>query len=163
MSAARRRLLGCLMACTLLVAACATPPRPSLPGEQAWVGRMSLRVDTEPVQFVSGGFDLRGSPSAGTLLLTSPLGNAVASVQWSEAHAEWRQGERVVRKHSLEELGGELGGAALPVAALFAWLNGEAREADGWTADLSRHAEGRITARRINPLPGAELRLVLQP
>lgn len=160
---ARRRLLGCLMACTLLLAACATPPRPPQPGEQAWAGRLSLRVDTEPVQSVSGGFDLRGSPSTGTLLLTSPLGNAVASVHWREAHAEWRQGDRVIRKHSLEELSGELGGAALPVAALFAWLNGEALEADGWQADLSRHAEGRITARRVSPLPGAELRLILQP
>lgn len=154
--------LWCLMACTLLLAACATPQRPVLPGESAWMGRLALTVHTEPVQSVAAGFDLRGSPDAGSLLLTSPLGNAVARVVWSETDAEWRQGDQVIKKRNLEELTTELGGTALPVAALFAWLNGTALEIDGWQADLSRHTEGRITARRTHPLPSAELRLVLQ-
>ena len=126
------------------------------------MGRLALTVHTEPVQSVAAGFDLRGSPDAGSLLLTSPLGNAVARVVWSETDAEWRQGDRVIKKRNLEELTTELGGTALPVAALFAWLNGTALETDGWQADLSRHADGRITARRTHPLPSAELRLVLQ-
>ncbi len=126
------------------------------------MGRLALTVHTEPVQSVAAGFDLRGSPDAGSLLLTSPLGNAVARVVWSETDAEWRQGDRVIKKRNLEELATELGGTALPVAALFAWLNGTALEIDGWQADLSRHADGRITARRTHPLPSAELRLVLQ-
>lgn len=126
------------------------------------MGRLALTVHTEPVQSVAAGFDLRGSPDAGSLLLTSPLGNAVARVVWSETDAEWRQGDRVIKKRNLEELTTELGGTALPVAALFAWLNGTALEIDGWQADLSRHADGRITARRTHPLPSAELRLVLQ-
>jgi outer membrane lipoprotein LolB len=33
----------------------------------------------------------------------------------------------------------------------------------GWQADLTRQAEGRITARRSAPLPTAELRVVFQP
>ena len=126
------------------------------------MGRLALTVHTEPVQSVAAGFDLRGSPDAGSLLLTSPLGNAVARVVWTETDAEWRQGDRVIKKRNLEELTTELGGTALPVAALFAWLNGTALETDGWQADLSRHADGRITARRTHPLPSAELRLVLQ-
>lgn len=126
------------------------------------MGRLALIVHTEPVQSVAAGFDLRGSPDAGSLLLTSPLGNAVARVVWTETDAEWRQGDRVIKKRNLEELTTELGGTALPVAALFAWLNGTALEIDGWQADLSRHADGRITARRSHPLPSAELRLVLQ-
>ncbi len=96
-------------------------------------------------------------------MLTSPLGNAVASVEWSETEAEWRQGDRVIKKRNLEELTTELGGTALPVAALFAWLNGTALETHGWQADLSRHTDGRITAKRTHPLPSAELRLILQP
>ncbi|HEX5737772.1 MAG TPA: lipoprotein insertase outer membrane protein LolB [Hydrogenophaga sp.] len=143
--------------------ACATPQKTVLPGESAWSGRLALTVHTEPVQSVAAGFDLRGSPDAGTLLLTSPLGNTVASVEWSETDAEWRQGDRVIKKRNLEELTTELGGTALPVAALFAWLNGTALEIDGWQADLSRHMNGRITARRNHPLPSAELRLILQP
>lgn len=148
----------------MLMTACATPGQPvSREGESAWAGRLALRVDTEPVQSVSGGFTLQGSPLEGTLLLTSPLGTAVASVNWSAAMAQWRQGDQVITKPSLNELTAELGGTALPVAALFAWLNGQALEADGWAADLSRHAEGRITARRTHPLPSAELRLIVQP
>lgn len=127
------------------------------------MGRLALTVHSDPVQSVAAGFDLRGSPDAGSLLLTSPLGNAVARVEWSETAAEWRQGDRVIKKRNLEELTTELGGTALPVAALFAWLNGTALEIDGWQADLSRHAVGRITARRTHPLPSAELRLVMQP
>ena len=126
------------------------------------MGRLARTVHTEPVQSVAAGFDLRGSPDAGSLLLTSPLGNAVARVVWTETDAEWRQGDQVIKKRNLEELTTELGGTALPVAALFAWLNGTALEIDGWQADLSRHADGRITARRSHPLPSAELRLVLQ-
>jgi outer membrane lipoprotein LolB len=150
------------MACALLLAACATPQSPALPGESTWMGRLALTVHTDPTQSVAAGFDLRGSPDAGSLLLTSPLGNAVARVVWSETGAEWRQGDRVIKKRNLEELTTELGGTALPVAALFAWLNGTALEIDGWQADLSRHADGRITAKRTHPLPGAELRLVMQ-
>lgn len=156
------RRLWCLMAGSLFLAACATTQKPVLPGESAWLGRLSLTVHSEPVQSVAAGFDLRGSPDAGTLLLTSPLGNAVARVEWSKTDAEWRQADQVINRRNLEELTTELGGTALPVAALFAWLNGKALEIDGWQADLSRHMEGRITARRMHPLPRAELRLVLQ-
>lgn len=159
---ARWRLCWGLLGSVLLMAACATPPQPVQPGEQAWIGRLSLRVDTEPVQLMSGGFDLRGTPATGTLLLTSPLGNVVASVNWDPAQAEWRQGDRAVRKHNLEALAHELGATALPVTALFAWLEGLDQAADGWVADLSRQSEGRITARRTHPLPTAELRVILQ-
>jgi outer membrane lipoprotein LolB len=31
----------------------------------------------------------------------------------------------------------------------------------GWNADLSRFSEGRIAARRVEPAPQADLRLVL--
>jgi outer membrane lipoprotein LolB len=82
---------------------------------------------------------------------------------WTPSGAELRQGVQVTQRGSLDELTTEIGGTALPVAALFDWLNGRATETSGWQADLSRHAEGRITARRLQPAPGAELRLVFQP
>lgn len=153
---------GLLLALSILLAACATPPAPRTAGGEGWSGRLSLRVDTDPVQSVSAGFALEGSAQRGSLILTSPVGTAVASAHWTEAGAEWRQGNHVVRKASLEELAAELGGTALPVAALFSWLRGEAQEADGWQADLSRHAQGRISARRNIPLPRAELRLIVE-
>lgn len=96
-------------------------------------------------------------------MLTTPLGTTVASATWDAGGAEWRQGQQVIRKASLQELVRELGGTALPVPALFAWLRGENVTVDGWQADLSGRGEGRVSARRISPLPLAELRLIMDP
>jgi outer membrane lipoprotein LolB len=87
----------------------------------------------------------------------------VANVIWSATGAEMRQGDRITRRASLDELTAELGGAAVPVSALFGWLRGEQPQVQGWEADLSHHADGRITARRTQPLPLAELRVVFEP
>jgi outer membrane lipoprotein LolB len=46
------------------------------------------------------------------------------------------------------------------VAALFDWLAGFPSVADGWQADLSGRAEGRLRARRLTA-PAADLRIVL--
>ena len=158
--AARRLLLS--LAAGLLLTACATP-RTNTAGEASWSGRLALQVDGTPPQSFSAGFDLHGSPQAGELQLTSPLGNTLATVQWAPGSAELRQGEQITRRTTLDQLTTDLGGTALPVAALFAWLRGQPLDASGWQADLSRQPEGRVTARRIHPLPSAELRIVFQP
>lgn len=147
----------------VLLTACATPQRTALPGEAVWSGRLALTVDSTPPQSFSAAFDLRGAPSAGELQLTSPLGNTLATVIWTPENAELRQGGRVTRRGSLDELTTELSGAAVPVPALFGWLRGEQGEVPGWQADLSRQADGRVTARRSTPLPTAELRVIFQP
>lgn len=146
-----------------LLSACATAPKPAQPGESAWSGRLALSVDSQPPQSFSAGFDLRGSPSAGELQLVSPLGNTLALVVWDRTGAELRRGGKITRRGSLDELTAELSGTAVPVAALFGWLNGQAAEVPGWQADLTRQPEGRISARRTEPLPTAELRVVFQP
>ncbi len=147
----------------LLLGACATAPKPVSPGESAWSGRLALTVDSQPPQSFSAGFDLRGSPAAGELQLVSPLGNTLALVVWDRSGAELRQGGQTTRRGSLDELTAELSGTAVPVAALFGWLNGQSDEVPGWRADLTRQSEGRVTARRTEPLPSAELRVVFQP
>lgn len=156
-----RRLTVLTLAAAL--SACATPPRSALPGEAIWSGRLSLQVDSAPPQSFSAAFDLRGAPAEGELQLTSPLGNTLATVVWTPQSAELRQGGQVTRRGNLDELTTELSGTAVPVAALFGWLRGEQGDVPGWQADLSRQAEGRVTARRSAPLPTAELRVVFQP
>jgi outer membrane lipoprotein LolB len=147
----------------LLLGACATRgPAATKPDESLWAGRFSLTVHSEPPQSWTAGFELSGSASAGELQLNSPLGSQLASVRWSAEGAELQQGERTTRHASLDSLSAGLG-AALPVAALFDWLRGRQAPVSGWEADLSRQPEGRIVARRLHPLPSAELRLVLQP
>jgi outer membrane lipoprotein LolB len=157
------RVVGMLgvLAC---LAACTTAPlqAPTGGAATAWSGRLSLRVDSDPPQSYSAGFELRGSPERGELLLHSPLGHTLAAARWNAAGAEWQQGDQVYRRATLDELASALGGSTLPVAALFDWLQGRAREAGGWQADLSRQPDGRVVARRLQPLPTAELRLIFE-
>ncbi len=153
-----------VLGCAMFLGACATPPPSTQPHEAVWSGRLSVRVDSDPPQSFSAGFELRGSPQTGELQLTSPLGNTLAVVQWSPQGAALHQGTHTTQRSSLDQLSTELSGTQLPLAALFGWLQGQASEdTHGWQADLSRQPEGRITARRSAPLPAAELRLVFQP
>lgn len=146
-----------------LLSACATPQRSLQPGEEVWSGRLAMTVQSDPPQSFSAGFDLRGSPDSGELQLTTPLGTSLATVVWSPGSAEMRQGSQVTRRGSLDELTTELSGTPVPVTALFGWLRGRQGDVPGWQADLARQPEGRITARRIFPVPAAELRVVVQP
>ena len=158
------RVAGAVCAIVLLGACATRGPAAATPDESLWVGRFSLTVHSEPPQSWTAGFELSGSASAGELQLSSPLGSQLASVRWSAEGAELQQGERTTRHRSLDSLTAELGeGTALPVAALFDWLRGRQAPVSGWEADLSRQPEGRIVARRLQPLPAAELRLILQP
>ena len=144
------------------LAGCASSP-PSAPADDFWSGRLALRVDSTPVQSLNAGFELRGNASSGELTLLSPLGSTLAEARWSASGAELRHSSATERYASMDELTQALTGAALPLPALFGWLRGQALVADGWQADLSGHADGRIAARRAHPLPTAELQLRLQP
>jgi outer membrane lipoprotein LolB len=122
---------------------------------------MSLLIQSEPVQSFSGGFELQGNETTGELTLSTPLGNTVAVLRWSPGVAELFNGSQSQSYASVQDMLVHTTGAALPVAALFAWLRGQAAGAPGWQADVSRHAEGRISAQRIEPSPPAQLRIVL--
>lgn len=163
-SAMRRGCIVGAMGFVLLLTGCATSaPTVLVDGSPFWSGRLALTVDSDPPQSFSAGFDLRGTPQAGELQLNSPLGNALATVRWTPDSAELLQGDQITRRPTLDALTTELGGQALPLTALFAWLRGQDAEANGWQADLSRQATGRIVAKRSQPLPTAELRIVFQP
>lgn len=114
-------------------------------------------------QSFSASFHLQGSPEQGSLDVFNPLGSQIAKLQWQPGSALLQQGDRFTPSNSLQELLQQSLGSALPMQALFGWLQGYMASAEGWQVDLSRHAEGRITARRTMPLPQATLRVVLQP
>lgn len=154
------------MACTIyLVAACATSKLDNglKPIEvDRYAGRISLTVQSEPVQTFAGGFDLQGTAAAGELSLFTPLGSTAALLRWRDGLAELQSGGQTQQYPSVRAMLERTTGAAIPLEALFAWLRGQAAQAPGWQADLSRHAEGRITAQRSDPAPPAQLRIVLE-
>ncbi|HOB67206.1 outer membrane lipoprotein LolB [Ottowia sp.] len=155
--------LGLLIA-TLFIAGCVVPPRAGT-GVDAesdrWSGRLALRVESEPPQSFAAAFALSGNPQAGELTLTSPIGSTIAVMQWQPGEALLRQGDQTRRYASLDALAQEATGTPLPVRALFGWLRGEPQSVPGWQADLSRLPDGRLSARRLMPLPTADLRVVL--
>lgn len=148
---------------------CAVPAKTSVssqPETASWRGRLAVRVEadqpeSQPQSF-SAGFELTGNPLTGELTLYTPLGNTAAALSWSAQTALMRTNGDVRYFESLDDLIRQGVGTDIPVVALFAWLAGDNMIAKGWSADLSQHANGRITARRAQPAPMAELRVVLE-
>lgn len=164
MSLQRRQICLAIAGAGLLVlAGCSTAARQleAAPGQSYWSGRMSVQVQHSTPQNTSGSFELSGNRDAGELVLLNPLGNIVARVQWSPGQASAQQGTQTRQASSLDELTQDLLGTSLPIAALFDWLQGNPTVAAGWQADLDARSEGRILARRTDPLPEASLRIVL--
>jgi outer membrane lipoprotein LolB len=121
----------------------------------------SDQLQSQPQSFAAE-FELTGNARIGDLTLFTPLGNTAAALSWTTQTAVMRANGDVRHFDSLEALIKQAVGTEIPVAALFAWLAGDNMAVAGWSADLSQHANGRITARRTDPAPLAELRVVLE-
>ncbi|MGQ0711334.1 MAG: lipoprotein insertase outer membrane protein LolB [Rhodoferax sp.] len=104
-------------------------------------------------------FVLGGSAAQGWLELSTPLGVMLAQVQWHASGASVLAQGQTRHYPDMATLTTELTGTALPLAALFAWLRGEAVQEDGWQPDLSDWPHGRLRAQRLQP--AAQLRLAL--
>jgi outer membrane lipoprotein LolB len=152
---------GWLLALVLALGACATAPRDSDLAGASWAGRLSVRVESDPVQSFSAGFDLQGNAQSGHLSLYSPLGSTVAKLTWTPQQATLLADAKDQRFDSLNALTRHAMGAELPIAGIFSWLAGKPASLDGWTIDLQDRAAGRLVARRANPAPGVEMRLIL--
>ena len=149
----------------VLLAACATPtPSRSVaqaPSDKQWQGRLSVTVQSDPPRNISAGFSLDGDARQGELNLFSPLGTTLATLQWSPTTTQWLQGSQQRRYDSMAHLTEETTGAALPMDAMFDWLQGKATASPGWQADLSALNQGTLIARRLSPEPLVVLRIKL--
>lgn len=157
---------GALLFSVIFMAGCASPARTAGPFDSenpSWRGRLALRIDSEQPQSFSAGFELTGTARTGALVLTSPLGNTLAALNWTPDSAVMRANGELRRFDSLDALLQTATGAAIPIATLFAWLQGDNASAPGWLADLTQLDAGRLVARRTEPAPPVELRLVLEP
>lgn len=164
------RILAASLLCALaaLLSGCAQPelrpPATDGPTQTYWRGRLALKVDNspEPTSFFAN-FELSGQPRAGELMLSTPLGTTLAQLRWSPQQALLRNNGQTRAFDSLDALATEATGTAIPIAALFEWLQGRPAAADGWLADLTQLEAGRLVARRSQPAPAAELRLIIEP
>jgi outer membrane lipoprotein LolB len=160
--AARRRAWLSLCSLGLLtLAGCATPRAKSASATAFWSGRLALQLDSTPPQNWSAGFELQGSAEQGEMTLLSPIGSTLARLSWTPQEALLEQGQEKIKSRNLRSLSQHLTGTDLPIAALFAWLAGQAADVPGWQVDLSAHPEGRMTARRSSPSPEAVLRILI--
>jgi outer membrane lipoprotein LolB len=160
-----RVVSGAFLLALFFIAGCAQQPLAKAPGQpdiSSWRGRLALRIDSPEPQSFFASFELTGHARAGELLLSGPLGSAIASLNWTPQAAFLRSNGDTRQFESLDALAAEVTGTAIPIAALFQWLNGQDAVTAGWQADLSQLTQGRITARRTQPAPAAELRLILE-
>ncbi len=157
----RRTCLG--LAWIALLGGCAQPVLQPSPGASYWQGRLALSIASQPPQSMSANFELLGNARQGALILTGPLGQTVARMDWQPGQAILREPHSERHFDSLEALVSQTTRTSLPVLALFDWLSGKEALAAGWQADLSRLSEGRLVARRLQPEPGVELRMLLDP
>ncbi len=155
-SGSRRQVL---LAAAALCGGCASRP-PSKPAS-GWVGRLSLQIRSEPPQSFSAAFELEGNAQQGQLLLNTPLGSALAQARWTPSQAVWVGGGDTRRYANIEELLLAVTGAALPLGALFDWLEGRPTPVSGWQSDLTQLDQGRLQARRSEPAPAVDLRILL--
>ena len=162
----RRAALAASGAALLIVAGCAVQPaateRSGPPVGSGWSGRLALRIDSEPTQNFSALFDLRGTPQAGELTLTTPIGSTLAVLSWSPGEALLKNGSQTRRYESVDALIEAATGAAIPVNALFSWLAGRDDPVPGWTANLAQVGSGRLQAIRQSPQPVADLRIAFE-
>jgi len=128
---------------------------------------LALRVQANPAEDKATGssfsapFELQGNAQQGELVLLTPLGSTAAAIHWAPGKAVLQARGETHEFDNLSQLISELLGTDVPVAALFAWLHGQAQEVNGWQVDLSQRNQGKILAQRLSPSPPAELRLVL--
>ncbi|MFM8624774.1 MAG: lipoprotein insertase outer membrane protein LolB [Betaproteobacteria bacterium] len=127
-----------------------------------WSGRLSLQVRSEPPQSFTAAFELLGDARRGQLQLSTPLGLAVAQARWGPGEAVLRSGSDLRRFASAQDLLLAATGTEVPLSALFDWLEGRPTEVLGWQPDLSGLSQGRLQARRSEPGPAVELRIVLE-
>lgn len=155
----------CAVLWVVVLAGCATPPKPTGPADAVngpWSGRLALQVQDQPGDSFSAGFELKGNARAGDLTLYSPLGGALAQLAWEPGSATLYTGSQTRQFPSVDALVAHVTGAAIPIAALFDWLRGMNTRVPGWRPDLTQLGEGRLSAKRLEPRPEADLRLVLE-
>lgn len=141
---------------------CANPARTAIVDPSAhWQGRLSIQVESTPIQSLTAVFDLQGNAQSGSLSLASPLGTTMANLQWTALSARLQANGESRDFSSLDALIRHVTGTDLPVDSLFSWLQGIPAPALGWQPDLHDLGIGRLSAQRAVPYTPATLKIIL--
>jgi len=174
--APRGALAGVAALAVWALSACASAPPAAAEGPLR-TGRLAVRVDAvadRPANQISASFELSGDARQGHLRMLSPLGTIVAEAAWAPGEASLRSSsEEASRYDSLAGLTQAIFGTELPIAAMFAWLEGQAWSPEpavitpegfsqlGWQVNTSAlTTEGLLTAQR-EAAPRVNLRIRL--
>jgi outer membrane lipoprotein LolB len=161
-----RRRAPATLVCAFALAACSSLP-PAPPAGEVMSGRLSVRVASDPPRSGTAAFELRGSPEAGQLDLSTPLGSLMARARWSPGEVVLATPKEEKSYADLDALTRDVLGESLPVPALFDWLLGRpwpgapsqprsdppGFEQLGWAVSLAQFDRGTIEAQRRQDPP----------
>ncbi len=135
---------------------------PQTPTPLPQAGRLSVVIQTDPVQQMIADFELEGDAQQGELRLFGPFGSSIAVLQWEPGRAVLIEGERRRVVRSIDWLIERVTGAALPVALIFDWLAGRPVRSDDWEVSPRDRPNAPLRATRLQPLPRIELTLAIR-
>ncbi len=154
-----------LLLLSLVLSGCALPPVVSGASSGTapqWQGRLGVKVLYPERSAIAAQFVLRGQANAGQLVLSSPLGTTLATLDWTERTAVLSAAGTAQPFDSLQSLSRHALGVDIPIDALFEWLKGSPASAPDWVVDLAQFANGRIHATRLGTDVHAEITLLLE-
>ena len=125
-------------------------------------GRLSVTVQSEPVQHTSADFELEGDAERGEMKFYGPFGGLALVLQWQPGRVVLIEGDQKRTVPSLEWLMQRLTGASLPIPMVFDWLSGKPVRSDDWWIEPRTQASDRYRALRLQPLPRIELVIALK-
>lgn len=152
-------LAGCAVTSSQL-----SSPNLSLMAAQ-WTGRLSIRIEEQPVQLWIVHFDLQGDINQGELTLNGPLGQTLAQAHWHPQYAQLnRSGGTTQHFHSLNELWASLTQIDFDLQVLFSWLeHGQFTPPIGWQTDVKTSATRlHLTRLGSTTMPTVRLDVMLQ-
>ena len=145
-----------------ILAPMASESAPATAVPRSFAGRLSVVIQTEPVQQMIADFELEGDASQGELRLFGPFGASIAVLQWEPGRALLIEGERRRAVRSIDWLVERVTGAPLPVALIFDWLVGRPVRSDDWEVSPRDNPAEPLRATRLQPLPRIQLVLALR-
>ena len=148
-----------------LIAACASGARQTGTFDSnfpIWQGRLAVTVKGNAAQSFSAQYALQGTPANGKLALYTPLGITVAQVEWSPASVVLRGQGEPREFDTLDALTLALTGTELPLASLFAWLEGSTLADPQWRIARADLESGVWVAHRDFGADAVTVRVLLE-